>query len=140
LSKRKVLLVDDERDFVEALGERMRSRGLKISTAFSATDAIKMTEKEDYDVVVLDLSMPEMNGLEVLRMLKEHNPNLHVIFLTGHATVEKGILAMMSGAAEIIEKPSDVETLVRKIEKVTGKKMVDVESGQGVGPDRNMTH
>ena len=126
LSGWKVLLVDDEKDFVEPLSERMRFRGLNISTAFSARQAVKMAEKEDYDVVVLDLKMPEIDGLETLRLLKRNNPDIHVILLTGYATAEKAIPAMLSGAEEILEKPSDVEVLVRKIHKLVTEKMVKV--------------
>lgn len=122
----KVLLVDDEKDFVEPLSERMRFRGLNISTALSARQAVKMAEKEDYDVVVLDLKMPEIDGLETLRLLKRNNPDIHVILLTGYATAEKAIPAMLSGAEEILEKPSDVEVLVRKIHKLVTEKMVKV--------------
>ncbi len=123
---RKVLLVDDERDFVEPLGERMRSRGLDVETAVSAKEAIQMTQRETYDVIVLDLNMPQIDGLETLRMLKEKNPNVHFILLTGYPTAEKGIRAMLSGAEEVLERPSNVETLIRKIEKLVSKKMVRV--------------
>jgi len=126
LSGWKVLLVDDEKDFVEPLGERLRFRGLKISTALSAKQAVKMTDKGDYDVVVLDLKMSEIDGLETLRLMKRNNPDIHVILLTGYATAEKAIPAMLSGAEEILEKPSDVEVLVRKIHKLVTEKMVKV--------------
>jgi len=126
LSGSKVLLVDDERDFVEALSERMRHRGLDVVTAVSAKDAIQMAQGETFDVIVLDLKMPEIDGLETLRILKKTNANTHFIVFTGYATAEKGIRAMLSGAEEVLEKPSNVETLVRKIEKLVSKKMVEL--------------
>ena len=124
--KKKVLLIDDERDFLDALSERMRNRGLNVATAASATEAIRKAEKETYDVLVLDLHMPEMDGLETLKILKGNNPDIHVILLTGYAAAEKAIPAMLSGAEEILEKPSDVEVLVRKIHKLVTEKMVKV--------------
>ncbi len=126
MTERKVLLIDDELDFLEALSERMRNRGLNVATAASAKEAIQTAQRETYDVLVLDLNMPEMDGLETLKILKGNNPGIHVIILTGHATVEKGISAVLSGAEEILEKPSNVDVLIRKIEKLVTKKMVKV--------------
>jgi len=122
----KVLLVDDENDFVRTLGKRLRFRGMEVSTAVSMVEAIPIIQEETYDVIILGPKMSETNGLETLKMLKEKNPNLHAILLTGHITAERGILAMMSGAEEIVEKPSNIETLIKKIEKVLSKKMVNV--------------
>ena len=126
MTERKVLLIDDELDFLEALSERMRNRGLNVATAASAKEAIQVAQRETYDVIVLDLNMPEMDGLETLKILKGNNPGIHVIILTGHATVEKGISAVLSGAEEILEKPSNVDVLIRKIEKLVTRKIVQV--------------
>lgn len=126
MTEKRILLIDDEPDFLAALGERMRNRGLNVATAASATEAIRKAEKETYDVLVLDLNMPGMDGLKALKILKGNNPQIHVIILTGHATVENGISAMLSGAEEILEKPSNVDVLLRKIEKLVTRKMVKV--------------
>jgi len=123
----KILLVDDEEDFINALAERMETRGMKVSTTTSPKDALKMVEEESFDAIVLDLLMPEMNGLEALNIMKQKNPDLQIILLTGHATVEKGIEAMKSGAMDLIEKPADLETLTEKIRKAQAKKMILVE-------------
>ncbi|MBW2092668.1 MAG: response regulator [Deltaproteobacteria bacterium] len=123
----KVLLVDDEEDFLEALAERMQLRGMDVSTTTSAREALKMTEKESYDAIVLDLMMPEMDGLEVLKVIKAKNPELQIILLTGHATVEKGIAAMKLGAMDFIEKPADLETLTEKIREAQAQKLILVE-------------
>ncbi len=123
----KVLLVDDERDFLETLGERMRARDMDVATATSARDALKMVGEEAYDAVVLDLMMPEMDGLEALKALKEKRPELQVILLTGHATVEKGIEAMKMGAMDFVEKPADLSELMDKIKRAQAKKMLIVE-------------
>jgi len=126
MTERKVLLIDDELDFLEALSERMRNRGLNVATAASAKEAIQIAQRETYDVLVLDLNMPEMDGLEALKILKGNNPDIHVIILTGYATVENGIRAVLSGAEEILEKPSSMDVLIRKIEKLVTKKMIQI--------------
>jgi DNA-binding NtrC family response regulator len=123
----KVLLVDDEKEFIETLSERMRTRDLDVSTATSAADALKLVREHSYDAIVLDLMMPEMDGLEALKVLRERNPELQVILLTGQGSVAKGIEAMKLGAMDFLEKPADIETLTRKIKKAQARKMVIME-------------
>ena len=120
----KILLVDDETDFLEALSERMRTRGMEVTTSASAQDALNAVEEGAFDAVVLDLMMPGVDGLEALRILKEKDPKLQVILLTGHATVEKGVEAMKRGALDLLEKPADIETLTQKIKEASTKRMV----------------
>ena len=123
----KVLLVDDEKDFIEALGERMANRGMNVSTPTSAKDAVTRVKEESFDAIVLDLQMPEMDGIEALKAIKKINPDMQVILLTGHATVEKGIEAMKLGAMDLIEKPADIEAIAEKIKKAQANKMILVE-------------
>ena len=123
----KVLIVDDEQDFLDALSERMRARDMEVTTSTSAAVALKKAEKESYDAIVLDLMMPEMDGLEALKQIKKNNPDLQVILLTGHATVEKGIEAMKLGATDFLEKPADIKTLTEKIKNAHASKMILVE-------------
>ena len=125
--KEKVLIIDDEQEFTEALAERMTNRGMTVSTSSSAVEGLKNVEEKSFDVVVLDLQMPEMDGIETLKILKKKRPELQVILLTGHATVEKGIEAMKLGAMDLLEKPADVTTLTEKIKKAQAKKMILVE-------------
>ena len=120
----KILLVDDEADFLEALSERMRTRGMDVTTSASAQEALEAVEKGAFDAVVLDLMMPGVDGLEALRILKEKDPKLQVILLTGHATVEKGIEAMKRGALDLLEKPTDIETLTQKIKEASTQRML----------------
>lgn len=123
----KVLLVDDEVDFLDTLSERMRTRGMEVSTSSSGAEALKKVEQESYDVIILDLMMPGVDGLEALKILKEKKPELQVILLTGHASVEKGIEAMKLGAMDFLEKPADLSQLTEKIKKAQAKKMLIVE-------------
>jgi DNA-binding NtrC family response regulator len=123
----KVLLVDDEKEFVDVLAERMSTRGMEVSSTISAADALKIAEEHTFDAIVLDLMMPEMDGLEVLKKLKAKRPELQVILLTGHGTIEKGVEAMRLGAMDFVEKPADLDTLTEKIKKAQARKMILVE-------------
>ena len=123
----KVLIIDDEQEFTEALAERMTNRGMDVSTSSSAIEGLQSVEEKSFDVVVLDLQMPEMDGIETLKILKKKNPELQVILLTGHATVEKGIEAMKLGAMDLLEKPADLTTLTEKIKKAQAKRIILVE-------------
>jgi signal transduction histidine kinase len=123
----KILLVDDETDFLSIMSERMKARGMDVSTAASAREAIQLAETESFDAIILDLQMPEMDGLEVLKALKAKNPELQVILLTGHATVEKSVAAMKMGAMDLMEKPADFGMLTEKIKNARAKKMGLIE-------------
>lgn len=120
----KILLIDDEEDFVETLAERMRSRDMDVSTSTSAIEALEKIDRESFDAIVLDLQMPGMDGLEALKKIKEKNPNLQVILLTGQATVEKSIQAMKLGALDLLEKPADIEMLTEKVKQASTEKMI----------------
>jgi DNA-binding NtrC family response regulator len=123
----KVLLVDDEGEFLDTLAERMRNRGMQVSTSMSAVEAIHKAVADDFDVIVLDLLMPGMDGIQALKALKERKPDLQVILLTGHATVQKGVEAMKLGAMDLLEKPADINQLSEKIKNAKAQKMVLVE-------------
>ncbi len=123
----KVLLVDDEKEFTRILSERMETRGLTVVTAKNGPAALKKAEKERFDAIILDMLMPEMGGIETLKRLLEINPDLQVIMLTGHATLEKGVEAVKLGAMDFLEKPADMDKLLAKISEAKAKKMVLVE-------------
>lgn len=120
----KVLLVDDEPHFVKLLAERLAGRGFNVETAGGGTEAIDRAKEESYDAIVLDLLMPEMDGLETLKQLKEINPDLQVILLTGHGTIDKGVEAIKLGAMDFVEKPADIKELLEKIKKAKDKRML----------------
>ena len=123
----KVLLVDDEEEFVETLAERMRNRGMEVATSSSGGEALDLIDSEPYDVVVLDLQMPGMDGIEALERIKRRRPDVQVVLLTGHATVEKSVEAMKQGAMEFLEKPVDLTKLAEIIHHAKAEKMILVD-------------
>lgn len=123
----KVLLVDDEEEFTRILSERMETRGLKVVTAKTGPAALEKAKEEKFDAIVLDMFMPEMDGIETLKRLLEINPDLQIIMLTGQATMEKGVEAVKLGAMDFLEKPADMDKLLARINEAKAKKMVLVE-------------
>ena len=118
-----VLLVDDEVPFVEAMTRRLNKRDLNIATAFSGSEALEvLAEDNSIEVVVLDVKMPEMDGIETLAEIKNRFPLLEVIMLTGHATVETGIEGMKKGAFDYLMKPCDMDILMQKVTEAAAKK------------------
>jgi DNA-binding NtrC family response regulator len=120
----RVLLVDDEVEFTEALAERMEARGLEVETVDSGEAALDATKAKDFYAIILDLSMPGMDGIETLKRLRKQNPDLQIIVLTGRATVQKGIEAMKLGALDFLEKPADIKRIMEKIEQAKGKRNI----------------
>lgn len=123
----KVLLVDDERDFVQTLSERLIMRDMGSAVAYDGESALTMIKDEEPEVMILDLRMPGIDGIEVLRQVKASNPDIEVIVLTGHGTEKDKDLCMELGAFAFLQKPVDIQllskTLMAANEKVQGKKM-----------------
>ena len=113
--KIRILLVDDEKDFIGMLSQRLESRGFEVATALSGEGAIDLIREREFDVVVLDVLMPGKDGIETLKEIKGIEPLLHVIMLTGNATVETAIEGMKQGAYDYLMKPTDMKDLVEKI-------------------------
>ncbi|MDY6910106.1 MAG: response regulator [Thermodesulfobacteriota bacterium] len=119
----RVMLVDDEVPFVDTMTKRLTKRGLNVVTAFSGAEALeKLDGMKGVDVVVLDVKMPGMDGIETLREIKSRFPLLEVIMLTGHATVETAIEGMKLGAHDYLMKPCDIEELLGKVKEARDKK------------------
>lgn len=123
----KILMIDDEEDFLAVMSERLKARNMQVSTASSAKEGLEKATSGTYDAVILDLMMPEMDGIETLKILKEKKPELEVILLTGHATIKQGIEAMKLGASDLFEKPADINALTEKIHAAQEKKMLIIE-------------
>ncbi|MEE4599928.1 MAG: response regulator [Desulfobacteraceae bacterium] len=120
--KTRVLLVDDERDFLDIMAERIRARGMAVTTATSAEEAAKMVKMGSYDTVIMDFMMPAMDGLKALKLLKDIQPEIQVILLTGDATADKCSEALRLGALDVIEKPADLNLLIQKIKDAKDRK------------------
>jgi len=122
-----VLLIDDEEQFLKVLGERLETRGLKVNTVTRGEDALTLIDDENYDAIILDLAMPGIDGIETLKRLKEINPDLEIIMLTGHATVQKGVEAMKLGAEDFLEKPVELSVLLERISEAKNKRILILE-------------
>jgi len=120
--KVRVLLVDDEEQFVETLAMRLETRDYAVATAFNGDQALNHVKARDVDVVVLDVLMPGLSGIDTLREIKKLRPLSEVIMLTGHATVETAIEGMKLGAFDYLIKPTEIEDLVDKIDKAYKRK------------------
>lgn len=110
-----VLLVDDEREFVDALSNRLGLRGIHCDVVYDGPDALKYVESKEPDVMVLDLKMPGLHGMEVLRKLSKTHPQVQVVVLTGHGTDRDEEEAKRLGAFGYLQKPADVEALADRI-------------------------
>ncbi len=126
MPKTKVLLVDDEIEFSSALAERLQLRNYDVRTANNALEALGLIHDYTPDVVILDLRIPGMNGIETLKTIKKLDETIEVIMLTGHGDVQSVEEGMKSGALEYIMKPVDIGELISKIDKA--KKKRDKES------------
>ena len=126
--KAKVLLVDDEEDFLKTLAERLEARGLKVNTATSGEEAVTDAEKNGYDLIVLDLSMPGIDGLETLKRIKTKQPEAEIIMLTGQGSIRTGIEAMKLGAEDYLQKPVNISVLIDKISEARSKRMLILQS------------
>ncbi|MGB3212799.1 MAG: response regulator [Desulforhopalus sp.] len=120
----RVLLVDDEDDFLKTLTQRLEMRGLKVTGAHRGEEAVDLADKQDFDAIVIDLAMPGMDGLETLKQIKEHHPEAEIIMLSGHGTVKKSTEAMKLGAEDFLEKPVDIQELLKKIAEAKDKRIL----------------
>jgi len=112
MSKIRVLLVDDEVELLQALSERLRLRGFDVAVARSGEKALALIEAVDIDLVVLDLKMPGIDGMTVLRSTRRSHPQVQVIMLTGHGSEKEREEALHLGAFEYLQKPVDIVELL----------------------------
>ncbi|MFC2173091.1 response regulator [Acidobacteriota bacterium] len=117
---KKVLLVDDESEFVQTLSERLQMREFGTAVALNGEEAMAMVESDEPEVIILDLRMPGIDGIEVLRRLKQQHPEIEVIILTGHGTDKDRQISMELGAFAYLEKPVDIDKLSETMKAAYG--------------------
>src|SRR5262249_7172969 len=113
----RILLVDDDPDFCEALGDRLRAQGFQVTVAERGTDALRLCRDEAPAIVLLDLVLPELDGMVVLETIRREVPDVVVVVITGHGTIARAVEAMKKGAYDFVTKPVDA----RHLEIVLGK-------------------
>ncbi|MCU0588282.1 MAG: response regulator [Syntrophobacteraceae bacterium] len=120
--KIKILLVDDEREFTDVLAERLETRDFEVAKAFSGDEALEILKDLNVDVVVLDVLMPGRDGIATLQEMKRMKPNVEVIMLTGHGTVETAVEGMRLGAFDYLMKPTETKDLIEKLVRAFKRK------------------
>ena len=125
--KADILLVDDEEQFLKVLSQRLEGRGMKVDTSTSGEEALSRVKGKEFDAIILDLAMPGMGGMETLKRIRSENPDVQIIMLTGHGSVEKGVEAIKAGAVDFLEKPADLNKIIAKIAEAKNKRILLVE-------------
>ncbi len=133
MEKFRVLIVDDEVDFVETIVKRLIDRGLDVAGVHSGLEALDMMDKRDFDVVILDVKMPGMDGIETLRAMKKKRPLTEVIMLTGHGSVESGIQGLQLGAYNYVMKPVPLNDLLKQMAQAYERKLIEEERARQAG-------
>jgi len=113
----KLLIVDDETRFLNAIAQRLTKRGFDVRTAENGKDAIQLARSEKFDIALLDLRMPGMDGGEVLRVLKEEHQFLEAIILTGHGSLESAVELTKLGAFSYLPKPYELDKLIQVLQE-----------------------
>jgi len=126
----RVLLVDDEVAFTNNMAKLLTRRGYGVKVVNNGENAIRAVEEDDFDVAILDLKMPGIDGIETLRQMKRKRPFLEVIMLTGHGSVESGIQGMHLGAFDYAMKPILLDDLLEKIGEAYHRKLMQDERNQ----------
>jgi DNA-binding NtrC family response regulator len=117
-----VLIVDDEKEFVDLVSERLTMRDYDVTACYSGEEALETVKGYNFDIVILDILMPGIDGIETLREIKRIKPLTEVILLTGHAAVDTAIEGMKLGAYDYLTKPCDISDLVTKLNKAHDRK------------------
>jgi len=122
-----ILLVDDEEDFVEMLSLRLKEAGEAVLTANSGSQCLDIVEEKEIDVIILDVKMPDMDGIETLQEIKKRHPLIEVILLTGHGTIDTAVQGMKLGAFDFLLKPADFHLFMEKLNHARQRKHDQVE-------------
>jgi DNA-binding NtrC family response regulator len=132
----RVLLVDDEREFAQTLSERLQMRDVGSAVAYDGESALKLVKDDEPDVMILDLKMPGIDGIEVLRRVKRTNPHIEVIILTGHGSDEDCKTCMELGAFAYLQKPVDIDLLSETLRKANEKARMSAGAASTGDKDR----
>jgi DNA-binding response OmpR family regulator len=124
MDKFKVMIVDDEVDFLETMVKRLQARNIEVTGVESGYQALEVLDNRSPDVIILDVKMPGMDGIETLREIKKKKPLTEVIMLTGHASVESGIQGMQLGAFDYVMKPIALDELLEKMRQAYERKLL----------------
>jgi len=126
------LIVDDDRTILTSFSEILQSKGYSIDTAESGTEAISKTEKDYFNLVLLDIKLPDMEGIDLLNSIRETNPRMMKIVVSGYASLENAVAALNRGADAYLIKPVDPEELVR----IVGEKLKKQENAGNMSQEK----
>jgi len=124
IAKPKVLIVDDEQDFLETIVKRLLKRQVDATGVDSGREAVRILQEQSFDVVILDVRMPGMDGIETLMEIKKRSPLTEVIMLTGHGSIQLGVKGMQLGAFDYVIKPAEFDELLEKVNQAAERKML----------------
>lgn len=127
MKKPSILLVDDEVAFANNLLKLMSKRGYDIVVVYNGADAVNMVGEKEFDVIILDMKMPGMDGIATLKEIKKKAPLVEVVILTGHGSVESGIEGMQLGAFDFLMKPVSIDDLQEKVSEAYQRKLIQRE-------------
>ena len=136
MSAPRILLVDDEERFRVTLGKMLAAQGLEVHYLASGAAALKEINRQAYDVVLLDIRMPEMDGIETLAAIKKDHPDVEVIILTGHASMEAALEIIKLGGYDYLLKPCPLEELLLKIDAAYEKKLEREKIRKGLAAEK----
>ena len=117
-----ILVVDDEHEFLELMNNRLQKRGFTVETAGTGEKALELVREHAFDAMVLDVKMPGIDGIEVLRRVKQMKPELPVLLLTGHASVEAAMTGVETGAVDYLLKPVPINDLIMRLRDIASRK------------------
>ncbi|MBA4392642.1 MAG: two-component system response regulator [Desulfobacca sp.] len=136
MKKARVLIVDDEEAFANNIAKLISKRGYDIQAVYNGQSAINALDEGDFDVIILDLKMPGLDGLSTLKIIKGKKPSVEVIILTGHGSMDSGIDGIQLGAFDFLMKPVRFDDLYEKVRQAFQRKLVHEENSQGLITDK----
>ena len=122
LAKERILIVDDEKNIVSSLTSILSDEGYEVSMAGDGVEALELIQKDPPDLVILDIWLPGMDGIEVLKTLKSYNLGVEVLIMSGHGTIDTAVKATKLGAQDFIEKPFSLDRITESIQNILQEK------------------